>query len=247
MQGATRQSAGTPQHALRANDVIADLARSAKCVREQQFGEVAFDLRTALPTACAHHVELVELREDVQFGESLTNNGIVDAAGGTGQRAELCDRVRADRTCAGTSTRYDEIACPTRQVSGDGARKCDAEAAAPTTSDAGAFEHERGVGHRPAVVEPADDVCHRHSGVVDEHLAEHRPAGHLAQRSNLDPRLMHVEREIRDALVLGCVGVGTRQQHAPIGVLASAGPHLLPGDDVLVAVEFGLGGEAGEV
>ena len=48
----------------------------------------------------------------------------------------------------------------------------------------------------------------RHADVGEEHLVEHRAAGDLLQRPDLDARLVHVDREVRDALVLGHVGIG---------------------------------------
>ena len=58
---------------------------------------------------------------------------------------------------------------------------------------------------------------------------------------------MHVEREVGDALMLWRVGVRAREQHSPVGMLAAAGPNLLTGDDVFVAIELGLAAEASKV
>ena len=80
-------------------------------------------------------------------------------------------------------------------------------AAAAAGAEAGALVGERRVGHRPAVVEAADQRVGRHAGVGHEHLVEQRPAGHLAQRADVDAVLVHVHREVGDALVLGHVGV----------------------------------------
>ena len=56
------------------------------------------------------------------------------------------------------------------------------------------------------------------------------------QRADLDALLVHVDAEVGDALVLGHVGVGAGDEHAEVGDLAAGGPHLLAGDDPLVAV-----------
>ena len=72
----------------------------------------------------------------------------------------------------------------------------------PAGTEAGALGHERRVRDGPTVVEAADHVVVVHARVVDEHLVEHRAAGHLPQRTDLDARLRHVELEVRDALVL---------------------------------------------
>jgi hypothetical protein len=100
---------------------------------------------------------------------------------------------------------------------------------------------------RPAVVDAADGGRVLDPGVGEEHLVEQGPAGHLLQRPHLDARLVHVDGEVGDALVLGRVRVGAGQQHAEVGDLAARRPHLLPVDDPLVAVLHRLGVQAGEV
>ena len=70
---------------------------------------------------------------------------------------------------------------------------------------------------RPAVVHLADAGVVADDGVGEEHLAEHRVAGHLAQRADLDAGLVHVEREPGDALVLRRRRIGAGEQHAEIG------------------------------
>ena len=47
--------------------------------------------------------------------------------------------------------------------------------------------------------------------------------------------------------MLGDVVVGAGEEHAPVGVVGVARPHLVPGDDVGVAVEIGAGAERREV
>ena len=122
-----------------------------------------------------------------------------------------------------------------------------AEAAAAAATKACSLDHQCGVRNGPAVVEAADDVGHWHAGFVDEHFVEHGAAGHFAQGAHLDAGLVHVEREVGDALMLWRVGVRAREQHSPVGVLAAAGPNLLTGDDVFVAIELGLAAEASKV
>ena len=114
-------------------------------------------------------------------------------------------------------------------------------------TERGPLEHESGVGNRPTLVEVTDDVCRRDTGFVDEDLVEERLAGHLDQRTHGDARLVHVDREVGDALVLRGIGIGSGDEHAHVGDLAAGGPDLLAGDDVLVTVLLGLAGEAGEV
>ena len=76
-------------------------------------------------------------------------------------------------------------------------------------------------------------------GFVDEDLVEERLAGHLGQRTHGDARLVHIDHEISDALVLQGIGIGSGDEHAHVGDLAAGGPDLLTGDDVLVAVLLG--------
>src|SRR5581483_2468785 len=70
-------------------------------------------------------------------------------------------------------------------------------------------------------------------------LVELGLAGHLAQRPDLDAGLVHVDHEVGHAPVLGDVGIGAREQQAPLGMVGQARPLLLPVDDPLVAVTDG--------
>ena len=100
----------------------------------------------------------------------------------------------------------------------------------------GALVHQRRDRHRPAVADPADDVGVGDPRLLDEDLVELALAGDLDQRLGLDPVLLHVHQEVGEALVLGGVGVGAGDEHAPLGVLGEGGPDLLAGDDPFVAV-----------
>ena len=66
-------------------------------------------------------------------------------------------------------------------------------------ADAGALEVERRLGDRPAVALAADEVGVVAHGLVEEHLVEHRVAGHLPQRADRHSGLVELEREPRDA------------------------------------------------
>ena len=83
-----------------------------------------------------------------------------------------------------------------------------------------ALVHERGVGGRPALVQPTDQGGVGDPGVGDEDLVEERVARHLLERAHVDAVLQHAEGEVGDALVLGDVGIGPGQEHAEVGVLA---------------------------
>ncbi len=118
---------------------------------------------------------------------------------------------------------------------------------AAARAEAGALVHQRGVGGGPSVVDAADERGVGHAGVGEEDLVEEGVTGHLLEGTNVDALLEHLEGEVRDALVLGDVGVGAGEQHAEVGVLATRGPHLLAIDDPLVAIPDGPGLQAGEV
>ena len=70
-----------------------------------------------------------------------------------------------------------------------------------------------------------------------QHLAELvRDAVDHAQRTLLDAGLVHRHRERRQPLVLRHVGIGAREEEAPVGDVGVAGPDLVAVDHVLVAV-----------
>ena len=82
-------------------------------------------------------------------------------------------------------------------------------------------------GAAPAVVLLADEAVVGHEHVVEEHLVEHRLAGELAQRPDVDAGRLHVDHEARDAVVLRLLGVGAGEADAPVGFLGHRRPHLL--------------------
>ena len=156
-------------------------------------------------------------------------------------------RARGCAALAGGAT-VEEVAGAAVEVAADGAG-CGraARLATATGAEAGALEHERGVGDGPAVVDAADARVGGHARVGEEHLVEQGPSGHLPQRPHVDAGLEHLEGEVADPLVLGHVGVGAGEQHAEVGHLATRRPHLLAVDHPLVAVALGAGAEPGEV
>ena len=105
-----------------------------------------------------------------------------------------------------------------------------------------------GHGQGPALARLADHVGGRDPGAVEEHLAEllGDPVDH-PQRSLLDAGLVHGHGEGGDAAVLGHLVVRPGQHQAPVGLVRVAGPHLVPGDDVVVTVPVGPGAQRGQV
>ena len=74
-----------------------------------------------------------------------------------------------------------------------------------------------------------------------------RGAGDQLDRPRLDARLVHVDQQEGDALVLLGLRVGAHQAEAPVGVLRAGGPDLLAVDQPVVALVLALGLQAGEV
>ena len=87
----------------------------------------------------------------------------------------------------------------------------------------------------------------RRASTVQEHFVEVRLAGDLLDRADLDAVLAHREEEERDAAVLRDVPVSAGHQHPVVGRCRTGRPHLLTGDDELVAVALGASLQAGEV
>ena len=87
-------------------------------------------------------------------------------------------------------------------------------------ADRVALVDEQAGGHRPAVVDLADDVGGRDRHVVEELLAELHRAVDLADLLHLDARLVDLHDEHREAAVLRHVPVRAGQAH---GVVALGG------------------------
>ena len=102
---------------------------------------------------------------------------------------------------------------------------------------------ERGARDPPAVADLADPVDVGHARPVEEHLVEVDLAAEVPERSHLDPGLVEVQQEVRDALALRGVGVGSGEEHGEVGEVRPRGPDLLPGHDPLVAVTVRRGRE----
>ena len=116
-----------------------------------------------------------------------------------------------------------------------------------SAAQTGALNGERGVGNRPTSAKTTNHGVMGNPGLVQEDLVEEGLTGHLAQRSNLDTGLVHVNDEVGDALVLRGVRVGPGNEHALLGHVPAGRPDLLAGDDPLVAVPDRLGLQPGQV
>ena len=114
-------------------------------------------------------------------------------------------------------------------------------------AEAGALVHQRRDRDHPAVALAADDVLVGDVGVLDEELVELGLAGDLAQRPHLDLVLLHVHEEVGEPLVLGGVGVGAGDEHAPLRLVGERRPDLLAGDPPAAVLLHRLRLQRGEV
>ena len=58
---------------------------------------------------------------------------------------------------------------------------------------------------------------------------------------------MHVDREIRHAFVLGLIGIGACDEHAPVGEVRQGVPNFLSVDDPFVTVTYRTRSETSKV
>ena len=110
-----------------------------------------------------------------------------------------------------------------------------------------ALVHESADSHVPAVVHPAENVFNRNAHITEEELAEFAFARHLPQWADIYARRFHVDQQNRQPFVPGDVSVRANNQLAPVPKRAKAGPYLLTVDDVVVAVQAGLGLQTGKI
>ena len=110
-----------------------------------------------------------------------------------------------------------------------------------------ALVEERGVRHRPAVVELPDEVRARDAHVLEEHLVEPGVAGHLHERAHGDARGLHVDQDVGDAAMFRRVGIGADEAEHPVGVLRARGPDLLAVHHELVADDLRARAQGGQV
>ncbi len=102
-------------------------------------------------------------------------------------------------------------------------------------------------GETPSAVDVADHPVGRDPGLVEEDLVELGGTRHLDEWTNGHAGLVHRQGEHRDPAVFGCVEVGAGQEDAEVRDVGLRGPHLLSGDDPLVAVTDRTGREPGEI
>ena len=125
----------------------------------------------------------------------------------------------------------------------------DGSPALPTRSAAERhpLAHQRRDGHPPALPFLAEHVLVRDAHVVQEDLVEFCFASDLIQRPHLDAWRVHVEHEIREAVVLGNVRVGARDEQPPLRYVRECRPGLLAVDHPRVSVAHRARRESGDI
>ena len=100
--------------------------------------------------------------------------------------------------------------------------------------------------HLPALVLLADERRRRHADVLVVRDVREAAAEQVDGRM-LESRLVRVDEQDRDAFVLRRVGIGPAREPHPVGVVPARREHLLPVDDVLIAVAHRPGTQRGQV
>ena len=109
------------------------------------------------------------------------------------------------------------------------------------------FVTESDLGESPSVSFVAHQIRSRNTNVGEENFVEGLGAGHLGDRPNLDTGQIHRTDEVRNASVLRCIGVGSRDEDPEFRVLRAARPDLLTVHDVFVSVAHRACAEVGEI
>ncbi len=124
-------------------------------------------------------------------------------------------------------------------------------AAAPDRAGLGegdAFGLELGHAERPALAFLAQQPVGRHADLVQKDLVVFvLVARHVDDRPHPEAGTVHVDQELRQALMLGQVRVGAGNQHADLRLVCQRRPDLVALDDVVIAVAPGDGAQGAEV
>src|ERR1700674_1790432 len=109
------------------------------------------------------------------------------------------------------------------------------------------FAPEHGHRNLPTRARLADQVAVLDHRVSQEDLAELTAPGHLADRPDLDSRLVQVDEEERDPLVSLGLAISARQQEALVGIVRAARPSLLSVEDPVPIASLGARAQPGQV
>ena len=223
-----------PEHAL-ADHVAQDLLGPARGLEPRQVGDELAPVVVGQPVG-AEHVDEQLARRD----RGLDRRHLGQRALGAGDAAAL---QRGQHPVAGEAQREevrgdlavavaDLLVLRGRRV---GEQRLGEAVGAPAEAlaaepDRDALEHQRRQRDAPAAVDRPDLGARVERDVVEEDLVEVRLAGDLAQRPDRHALGVHRDDEHGQALVLGQLGVGAREQQAEGRVLRVRRPHLLAGE-----------------
>ena len=118
---------------------------------------------------------------------------------------------------------------------------------APGGIGAAPFVHQRRGRDLPALAQLPHLEFRLDHGVGQEDLIERGMAVHLLELVHLDARLLHIQDEIAEALMLDGVPIRARQQQAKMGVMGARGPDLLTIDHPFAVLQVGPRRGAGEI
>ena len=99
----------------------------------------------------------------------------------------------------------------------------------------------------PALALLAHQVFRRHAHVIQPHLVDVHIAVHGVDRLDRHAGAAHVDQQEGNTALRLALVTGAHQAEQPIGPLRVGGPDLLPGDQVMIAVAYRLGTQAGQV
>ena len=115
------------------------------------------------------------------------------------------------------------------------------------------FEIERRHRRVPASVHFTDDLMPGHAHFVHEDFIPATPPEHVIERPQRDAGhlvaliVFELHSKVRDAAMLGRLGVRPYQHVVPVGEMRAGRPYLLAGDDKIIAVLHAACGQRGEV
>src|SRR6201992_232700 len=207
-----------PQQGVRALDVHGQLAELLVVLAPEQLGHRGFRPRRTARGQRGQRAQAAEAHQ-------------LDLGVGPGQ-ALPDQRVGDPAALAGGLDQFPELALEA-EVGHGGA--------------AAAFVAERGHGHPPAVGQATDDVDQRGPDVVQKVLAELGRPRQLLDGPVLDPGAGEVEQDVGQAAVFLGLGGGPAQDEYHVGPGRARGPHLLPADHDLVALDHAPGLDRGQI
>ncbi len=126
-------------------------------------------------------------------------------------------------------------------------RPAPARQASPAARDHFTFVRQQIFRHIPAAVFLANDLVLGHLHIREKRLAKRRNARDHPDRPRLDTRIVHINQQKRNALVLGRICVRTDQCKNPVGLVRIGGPDFLPVDQPVIALIGAFGLHRGQI